>query len=131
MKQKMVWLCALTGLFVQAATWTGGGDGTSWSDPANWGGQLPGTAERCFRDPCTSTGELYVVSGTLVLAAPGAALYGVDQTASTVLRGGSWAGPKVQISGGTLKANHAKAFTRTVDFDLQILPCFRSCWVLV
>ncbi|HZZ77970.1 MAG TPA: hypothetical protein VFE62_05610, partial [Gemmataceae bacterium] len=26
-------------------TWTGGGDGTSWNDKANWGGTLPGAAD--------------------------------------------------------------------------------------
>ena len=28
-----------------AATWTGGGDGTSWGDPQNWGGTAPGASE--------------------------------------------------------------------------------------
>ena len=27
-------------------TWTGGGDGTSWSNPANWGGTVPTIADR-------------------------------------------------------------------------------------
>ena len=74
-----------------------------------------GTATRWFRDPCTSTGKLSVVSGTLVLAAPGEAYNGVDQANSPVLRGGAWAGPEIMVSGGVLKANHAKAIDRKAE----------------
>jgi len=70
-----------------------------------------GTAERHLRNACTSTGELYVVSGTLVMEAPGAAYYGVAQPTAS-FEGGSWAGPKVTLSGGELQVNHAKAFDR-------------------
>ncbi len=88
-----------------------------FTDAANY--VQAGTAERWFRDPCTSTGELHVVSGTLVMAAPDEAYDGraVAAESAPLFKGGAWAGPKVRISGGTLKANHAKAFTRTVDFD--------------
>lgn len=70
-----------------------------------------GTAVRHLRNACTSTGELYVVSGTLVMDAPGAAYYGVAQP-TTSFEGGSWAGPKVTLSGGEVQVNHAKAFDR-------------------
>jgi hypothetical protein len=33
-----------------AATWTGGGDGVRWNDPANWGGAVPGAGGG--RDDC-------------------------------------------------------------------------------
>ena len=32
-------------LTARAATWSGAGDGSSWGDPANWGGALPGASE--------------------------------------------------------------------------------------
>ena len=70
-----------------------------------------GTAVRHLRNACTSTGELHVVSGTLVMDAPGAAYYGVAQPTAS-FEGGSWAGPKVTLSGGELQVNHAKAFDR-------------------
>ena len=70
-----------------------------------------GTATRHLRNACTSTGELSVVSGTLVMEAPGAAYNGVAQPTS-VMEGGTWAGPKVTLAGGTVQVNHAKAFDR-------------------
>ena len=36
-------VCACAAL--RAATWSGAGDGTSWGDPANWGGAIPGASE--------------------------------------------------------------------------------------
>ena len=70
-----------------------------------------GTGTRYLRNACTSTGELSVVSGTLVMEPPGAAYYGVAQPTS-IMDGGSWAGPKVTLAGGTVQVNHAKAFDR-------------------
>lgn len=70
-----------------------------------------GTGTRYLRNACTSTGELSVVSGTLVMEPPGAAYYGVAQPTS-VMDGGTWAGPKVTLAGGTVQVNHAKAFDR-------------------
>ena len=70
-----------------------------------------GTATRRLRNACTSTGELHVVSGTLVMEAPGAAYNGVAQPTS-IMEGGTWAGPKVTLAGGTVQVNHAKAFDR-------------------
>ena len=70
-----------------------------------------GTATRYLRNACTSTGELSVVSGTLVMEAPGAAYNGVAQPTS-IMDGGTWAGPKVTLAGGTVQVNHAKAFDR-------------------
>ena len=52
-----------------------------------------------------------MVSGTLVMEAPGAAYNGVAQPTS-IMDGGSWAGPKVTLAGGTVQVNHAKAFDR-------------------
>ena len=34
-------LCAALGASAATRTWTGGGDGASWSDAANWGGVAP------------------------------------------------------------------------------------------
>ncbi len=70
-----------------------------------------GTATRRLRNSCTSTGELEVVSGKLVMDAPGAEYNGVAQPTS-VMDGGSWAGLKVTLSGGEVQVNHAKAFER-------------------
>ena len=70
-----------------------------------------GTATRHLRNACTSTGELSVVSGTLVMEPPGAAYNGVAQPTS-IMEGGTWAGPKVTLAGGTVQVNHAKAFDR-------------------
>ena len=38
----------LTGPAYASTTWTGGGDGTSWTDPANWNNGLPGGQQRAF-----------------------------------------------------------------------------------
>jgi hypothetical protein len=70
-----------------------------------------GTATRHLRNSCTSTGELSVVSGTLVMDAPGAAYYGVAQPTDK-FEGGSWAGLKLTLSGGEVQVNHSKAFER-------------------
>ena len=70
-----------------------------------------GTATRHLRNSCTSTGELSVVSGTLVMDAPGAAYYGVAQPTDK-FEGGSWAGLKLTLSGGEVQVNHSKAFAR-------------------
>ena len=70
-----------------------------------------GTATRHLRNSCTSTGELEVVSGTLVMDAPGAAYYGVAQPTDK-FDGGSWAGLKLTLSGGEVQVNHSKAFER-------------------
>ena len=47
-------IAALSSLVPAAAatrTWTGGGDGTSWYDPANWGGTVPTIADRATIGP--------------------------------------------------------------------------------
>ena len=36
---------AIMSFVVVGATWTGGGDGTSWGDALNWDGALPGATE--------------------------------------------------------------------------------------
>ena len=45
------------------------------------------------------------------MEAPGAAYNGVAQPTS-IMEGGTWAGPKVTLAGGTVQVNHAKAFDR-------------------
>lgn len=42
-------------LAAQAVSWNGGGDGTNWSDPDNWGGTAPAHPEDAVIDPSTST----------------------------------------------------------------------------
>lgn len=76
-----------------------------------------GTATRYFRNANTSTGDLQVVSGKLVMAAPGEAYYGVAQD-PTVVEGGCWIG-NVTVRGGELDLNHAKAIDRKMDVSVE------------
>lgn len=76
-----------------------------------------GTATRYFRNANTSTGDLQVVSGKLVMAAPGEAYYGVAQDPA-VVEGGCWIG-NVTVRGGELDLNHAKAINRKMDVFVE------------
>lgn len=96
--------CGLTGMTVNA--WTGGGDGTTWEDAANWsGGHAPGisvsdqnTAYVCIdaHGPVTMTDWAWVqavdvAEGTTLNLATGSILFGLgDQsTRPSTFRAGS------------------------------------------
>lgn len=63
MKTYFVLCGVLTAFAVQAATWTGAGDGTSWGDPANWGGTLPSAGEEVVIT--TAEDDLEIALGTV------------------------------------------------------------------
>ena len=54
-------------LFAATCTWSGAGDGTTWSDGANWGGTLtvpdPANGTLSLADGTTQTVEYLVVGG--------------------------------------------------------------------
>lgn len=90
----------LTPALPRAATWSGGGDGLTWSDPGNWAEGSPPGAE----DPVWEIGEGAVV--TLEDEAPGGWIIkrgggelrvgaGLGASASVEVEGGrlSWSGP--------------------------------------
>lgn len=74
-----------------------------------------GTGWTVFRMPNVSTGDLIVSGGRVEFAAPGAKwLYNdVEQDYGTV--GGSWAGDKIMVTGGTLVVDHRAALSRTAE----------------
>ena len=51
---------------VEGAVWTGGGDGTRWSDPENWSGGVPGAGEQVFVDVDDRASLLVDVPGLTV-----------------------------------------------------------------
>jgi len=56
-------LCA-TSLFAETYIWSGGGDGTSWSDAANWGGVVPTSTDYAKFSTIAGTDPITVTPGT-------------------------------------------------------------------
>ena len=99
--------------FAVDITWTGGGDGTSWSDPLNWSpNMVPGTADKAIFntavsiDPAGATiaqlevnnGAAVILTGNVtvtVASAPGNELINIDNGSLEVAMGNS-----LTISGG-------------------------------
>lgn len=77
-----------------------------------------GTGTTTFYEANAATGEVVVTGGTLRFAAPGATwdYDGVAQTYRST--GGSWAGLRATVEGGTLALDHGAAFPKDVDFRL-------------
>ena len=58
---------AVGSLFAATCTWSGAGDGTTWSDGANWGGTAPAAGDTAtFNGNVTFNGDV-VLPGNLLL----------------------------------------------------------------
>ncbi|HWB10108.1 MAG TPA: DUF4214 domain-containing protein [Pirellulales bacterium] len=95
---------ALESRTLLSITWTGGGDGTSWNDKANWGGTLPGAADDVVIpagfNVTLSTGSdtIHSLQSASALTISGGALtVGTAASAGTVEVDNTF-----QLSGGTL-----------------------------
>lgn len=84
-------LAASSGL--SAATWTGGGDGVSWADPANWSDNAPPSAD----DTVWNIGEGFAV----VLDGPAPGDRVIKSGSGTLLWGETASASVVEVSQGT------------------------------
>lgn len=77
-----------------------------------------GTGTNVFYQANTSTGAVIVTGGCVRFAAPGATWMHKDVAQTYRSTGGSWAGRRATVTGGTLAFDHAAAFPEDGDFRL-------------
>jgi len=109
-------LCAALGASAATRTWTGGGDGASWSDAANWGGVAPADGDTAMfnvADTLTFAAgaelprnvTLHVASGTVYFSGVVSGAGGLTKTGGGTLylmnAANTFAGP-VALSAGAL-----------------------------
>ena len=106
-------------------TWTGGGDGTTWTDPANWGGTAPTAGDMAsfalsdtltFRSNIAFPGDITVdvSSGTVIFAGAVSGSGGITKSGSGTLylanRANTYDG-LMTVSGGALYCRSFAAVT--------------------
>ena len=113
-------LSAVLAMALPAATrtWTGGGDGTTWTDPANWGGMVPTAGDKASFAP---VGTLTINSS---IAFPGNIT--VEVSSGTVIFAGvvSGSGGITKSGSGTLYlANRANTYDGLMTVSAGALYC--------
>ena len=91
-------LSAALAMALSAATrtWTGGGDGATWTDPANWGGTVPTVGDKASFAPADTlainsniafAGDIFfdVSSGTVIIAGVVSGSGGITKSGSGTL----------------------------------------------
>ena len=105
-------------------TWTGGGDGTTWTDPANWGGTVPTVGDKASFAVGTLTLDssiafpdnitVDVSSGTVIIAGVVSGSGGITKSGSGTLylanRANTYEG-STTVSGGVLYCRSFAALT--------------------
>ncbi|MGN0853616.1 MAG: hypothetical protein ACI4Q3_09625 [Kiritimatiellia bacterium] len=77
-----------------------------------------GTGTNVIYEANAATGEVFVTGGMLRFAAPGATWTYKDVEQTYGSTGGTWAGPRATVTGGTLALDHGAVFPKDADFRL-------------